>query len=255
MSADFSALLAQMRADFLAELPERCDRMEENVLALEQKKEGAFDELFRQVHSLKGSGGTFGLPVITTICHQFESFISEVAPHFNQQAANFALNYLDLLRRSGKLAAPSSEVATTLEQDLEQLRSASMPKRASVLLVEPSAAMSKLFQGALASLPLRLVKEDRGMSALEQLLHEPFDLLLASRELPDLNATALVAALRESDCHNKDIPVILISSNPAPISRHLGIRAMIRRDPQLVPNLARYTAEVLASSGRKPITS
>lgn len=249
MSADFSALLARMRADFLAELPERCGRMEEAVLALEKKKPGAFDELYRLVHSLKGTGGTFGLPVITAICHQFESFISEAAPHFNQRAANFALSYLDLLRRADEAAGQDLDVTTAIERNLEQLRKASMQKRASVLLVEPSAAMNNLCQGALAALSLRMVSQDRGMSALEQLLHEPFDLLVASRELPDLNATALVAALRESNSRNRDIPVILISSNPAPLSPHLSIRAMIRRDPQLVPTLTRYAAEALTLGG------
>jgi CheY-like chemotaxis protein len=70
--------------------------------------------------------------------------------------------------------------------------------------------------------------------------------LVISRELPDLNAIAVVAALRESRCRNSNIPVILVSSNPAPVPAHLGISAIVRRDPKLLPTLSRHIAETLA---------
>jgi CheY-like chemotaxis protein len=91
------------------------------------------------------------------------------------------------------------------------------------------------------------VTQDRGLGALEILLHQPFDLLVAARELPDFNAIALVAALRESGTRNKDIPVILISSNQVPAPQYLGIRATIQRDAQFVPTLTRCAGDVLAS--------
>jgi len=76
----FQALLEGMRADFLAELPERCDSFDESILALEKSPDDreAFNELYRGVHSLKGSGGTHGLSIITTLCHQLR--ISSVRP-------------------------------------------------------------------------------------------------------------------------------------------------------------------------------
>jgi len=57
-------LLAQPRAAFLGELPERADVMESLILRLEQQAERihTFDELYRWVHSLKGGAGTHGSP-------------------------------------------------------------------------------------------------------------------------------------------------------------------------------------------------
>ena len=57
VSDEFSVLLAKMRADFVSELPGRCALLEDAVMALENGSADAFNELFRQVHSLKGSGG------------------------------------------------------------------------------------------------------------------------------------------------------------------------------------------------------
>lgn len=253
MSADFALLLAQMQADFIDELPERCARLEEAVMALEQKGAAAFDELYRQIHSLKGTGGMFGIPIITTICHQFESFISEVHKHFDRQAASTALAYLDLLRKTASANGRDTQAVVAIEQALERMRLLSLQGRASVLLVEPSEALRQLYLSVFADKSIQLVTMGSGLAALERMLHEPFDLLVASRELPDLNATALVAALRESRCRNSDIAVIFVSSNPAPVPPHLAIKAMVRRDPQLVPTLARYVAEVLAQRSDKPL--
>ncbi|MBL6988072.1 MAG: Hpt domain-containing protein [Methylobacter sp.] len=247
MNTDFSLLLAAMRDDFVGELADRCDFLEEYALALGQGKKGAFDELFRNIHSLKGSGGTFDLPLITSICHQFEVFASDARSRFDSLAVSHALAYVDLLRRVADTPERDGVFAAVIEQDLELLRISSMPGCASVLLVEPSVATRKFCQGVLASLSVRLVSQDRGLSALELLLHQPFDLLVAARELPDLNALALVAALRESGSRNKDIPVILISSNSASIPTYLNIRATIKRDAKLVSALASSAGDVLAA--------
>lgn len=99
----FQALLEGMRADFLAALPERCDRCDDLILTLEisPNDREAFNELYRSVHSLKGSGGTHGLSIITALCHQLENLISETDARrgFGEVFATRALAYVDLLRQ------------------------------------------------------------------------------------------------------------------------------------------------------------
>lgn len=255
MNDDFGAVLAQMQEGFLDELPERCNRLEDRVMALERGEPGAYDELYRQVHSLKGSGGTFGVSVVTTICHQFESFISEAHKRFDAQAFSAALGYVDLLRKTSEEHGREDAALAAIEEALERLRSASLAGRASVLLVEPSATMRKFFHGILSVQPIHLVTLDSSLVALERLLHEPFDLMIASRELPDLNALALVAAIRLSESRNSDIPVIVVSSNLGSIPEHLRINAVVLRDTKLAAMIARHSEDLLArkrgQAGRK----
>lgn len=246
MSAELAILLAEMQADFIDELPERCNRLEAGVMALEQGQVGAFDELYRQVHSLKGAGGMFGLPVVSTICHQLESYVSEVHARFDQKASSTALAYVDLLRKTVLPQGREPQGVAAIEQALERLRVASLQGRASVLLVEPSEAMCKLYLEIFASQPIHLVMLSTGLAALERMLHEPFDLLVVSRELPDLNAIALMAAVRESGSRNSEIPVILVSSNPSPVPGYLRISAKVKRDPTLVKTLTTYVNEFLS---------
>ncbi len=245
MSDDVALLLAEMQADFIDELPDRCNRLEESVMGLEQGERGAFDELYRQIHSLKGSGGMFGVPVITTICHQFESFISAAKQHVDKTAASTALAYVDLLRTTIAPAGRDAKGVGAIETALEKMRLRSLSGKASVLVVEPSGTVRLLYQGAMETQAMQLVMVERGMAALERMLHEPFDLLVISRELPDLNAIAVVAALREARCRNSKLPVILVSSNPAPVPPHVGIHAVIRRNAQLLPTLLNCISAVL----------
>lgn len=245
MNAEFDILLKQLRDEFISEFPERCDAIEEGVLAFEQGREGAFDDIYRRVHSLKGSGSQFGFTLLVSICHQFESFLS--SGHFNteQLCMSYAFSYIDLLKRMVDIISQENPSTHDIEADLEELRKSSMPGRATVLLVEPSPSRRKLCQGVLAQLNVRIVVQERGMSALELMLHEPFDLVVAARELPDLNTVAIVAALRESNSRNKHVPVILVSSNSTPVPQHLEISAVLARDAQFIPNLAKTAGEIL----------
>lgn len=251
MSHDFSQILAELQANFIDELPERCGGIEAQVLALERGDPDAFGELYRQVHSLKGSGGTFGVPIVTTVCHQFETFLSLAHADFKQAESAIALRYVDLLRRIVPSEGREAAGVAGIEQALEKLRAKNMGGRFSVLVVESSAAMRRLYQEVFASRPsVHLLLADTGMSALERLLHEPFDLLVASRELSDLNAIALTAAVRESGRCNKDIPVIVVTSSPKPVPAHLKIRARIRRDPRMALQLLNHVNDLKAEIGR-----
>lgn len=245
MSDDVADLLAEMQADFLDDLPGRCDRLEECVLALESAQPGAFDELYRQVHSLKGTGGMFGIHVITAICHQFESFIGGAKQQMDRQAASTALAYVDLLRKTCSAKGRDAAGVAAIEHVLERLRLERLSGRASVLMVDPSDTVRLLYKDVIDSTHVKLSTMAAGIVALERMLREPFDLLVISRELPDLNGVAVVAALRESRSRNCAIPVILVSNNPAPVPQHLDILAVVRRDTQMISSLKKHIVEVL----------
>lgn len=60
-------------------------------------------ELYRQVHTLKGSGGTYGLDFLSDICHPFEDLLSAIieTPLLTKQdAIELGLNYVDLMRKT-----------------------------------------------------------------------------------------------------------------------------------------------------------
>ena len=77
---EVKAMLAALRLNYLRDLPSHIDELEELVLELERE---GFDlercrELYRRVHSLKGSGGTYGMHTLSDVCHPFEDCLSNL---------------------------------------------------------------------------------------------------------------------------------------------------------------------------------
>ncbi|VAW94061.1 hypothetical protein MNBD_GAMMA20-1362, partial [hydrothermal vent metagenome] len=93
-------ILRQLRDNFLEELPERCDAIEDSILSLGNGADDEhFQRLYREVHSLKGSAGTHGIPAISTICHQLEDSLTtaqETITH-EPERIDLYLRYLDLI--------------------------------------------------------------------------------------------------------------------------------------------------------------
>lgn len=235
------ALLASMRQQFLHELPERCDHFNTLILQLENAPDDreTFNELYRGIHSLKGSGGTHGLHIITTLCHQLENFLTESNDQhdFGEAFATRALAYVDLLRRVEAHSHGNTPDYSAIEADLETLRQSALHSRKTGLIAESSPMMATFYQQALKSLPLQLTLVDSGLTALERLLREPFDFVIVSRVIKDLNGIALIAALRDSQTRNHNIPAMLVTSTRDGIPEHARFNAIITRDQQLADNL------------------
>ena len=234
MSMDaIQQMLRQLRDGFLGELPERFDRLESLVLAMEggADPEEAFRGAFRIVHNIKGSGGTHGLHILTTICHAFEDSLQA---GFSEGAmapggVDLCLGYLDLLRTvTEDLKEGRDEFGTVLER-LSALRERARPKLERVLVLEPSRLSASIYLQGLKDLPLDIVQMGDGYQALHRLLKEPFQLLITANELDMLNGPALISAVRLSNSANSGIKAILITSTTT------KTRSLIRKiDPDLV---------------------
>ncbi len=248
---NFQALLQGIRERFLDELPERCDAFDNLVLALEKNSgdREAFNELFRGVHSMKGSGGTHGLAVLTTICHQLENLLSEAsdAGDFGETFASRALAYVDLVRRVEIYARKANPDYADIEANLEKLRQSRLKSRKAVMLVESSTVMTHLYQQAFAGMPVQLSVAESGLVGLERLLRERFDFVVVGRELKELNGIALMLALRAANAVNRNIPAILVSNNHDAVPANAGFQAVLARDQHLADNLVAAIQPILKS--------
>lgn len=248
----FLALLKEMREAFLGELEERCADFDTLILRLERASADreAFNALYRGVHSLKGAGGTHGLNIITTLCHQLENLLSEADSQqaFDSAFATRALAYVDLLRRVPPAACGDKPDYSAIEAELEVLRLSALKRRKAALIAESTVAMARLYQKALEPLPLQLSVVDNGLTALARLLHEPFDFVIVGGELKELNGLALMSALRASRARNQDIDAILVSSKAPAHPEQTRFSFTLSRDQNLAGNLLAAVRSVLANA-------
>lgn len=94
---DMDAILAQMKENFLETAQEKLERMDE-ILELfisgNGKDPDLQEEFSREVHSLKGLGGTFQMPLVTSVCHALEAYVED-EPNFTPELSKNSHIYVD----------------------------------------------------------------------------------------------------------------------------------------------------------------
>ena len=78
---DFQAKLKLLSDAYVAQLPERLQQIEQTwgQLPRNQWDEAGFESLHRMVHSLTGSGKTFGLALLSDVARNFEEYLNVLA--------------------------------------------------------------------------------------------------------------------------------------------------------------------------------
>lgn len=98
---------------FKDEVNEYCERLESGLLLLENESENqqVIDEIFRIMHSMKGSGGMFGFDLISEVTHNLESLYDifrSKKRHIDSEVISFTLNSIDGLQKLMTIT-PSNE--------------------------------------------------------------------------------------------------------------------------------------------------
>ena len=244
-------LLEQLKANFLSELPNQCQELSTLVLSLAQHPEnrGIYEELYRRVHSLKGSAGTHGIHIISQVCHHFEDLLAtldDASTKINNAFTNNCLAYVDLIQDAIKAAQHAHADYTAIEHELEHIKQVLSKDNYRGMVLEPSSMMALMYKDALLSLPVQLALSNSSLSALERLLQERFDFLILGKEQKMLNGAALISALRASGSVNSSIPTIMITSNGNKGIPECGKPDhIIARDTQLTDTLVKAVESVI----------
>lgn len=210
-------LLAELQRGYLATLPNQFDELELLVLAFEKTPSDReiYSNLFRRIHSLKGSAGTYGFHIVTWICHQLEdelTLMDPANPTTKPDQSNVLLEHVDLLRRTLPALRRNDHEFGQAETELGELKAKAAGFSAQCLIVDSSNLGRHMCQNALAGLKIQIKLETTGLVALERLLREKFDCLITTYEVGRLNGIALIAANKLAQSINRDIPTILVTS-------------------------------------------
>lgn len=246
-------MLQQLRNAFLAELPEKLDYLDQLLVAMEEKgaSKEQFNEFYRTIHSLKGSGGTHGLHILTSICHQLEDLLNTASggSNFAPALVTISFDYIDLLRAALEHIRAGDTSFPQIEEQLGKLRKQLNKKQFTVLVVDNSKLLTQIYLEALKGLPVRPVVITDGYIALIRALTEPFDLLITTNEIPMLNGIALIGALKLSTSNNRKVKTILITANQditAKKSRASDTDYIIVKNASLMQNLAAAVKRALS---------
>lgn len=252
-SLDVSKMLADLRNAFLGELPSRLAEIEGLILELKSAQgfEENFATLYRHVHSVKGSAGTHGLQIISTVCHAFEDEIVKVkddASSLDAGTISAWLGFIDLLRKTINLVAEGVHDFSEIETSLGKMRRQDKVHQYSGLLVFAPGLQQQLCLTAFADYPVNMAFADNGYEAMGRLLHERFDFLISNMELPDLNGFALISALRLTRNGNHNIPAALLTSKEFKrYGRDTDPDYVIQKNANMLTTFSETAAKIIAT--------
>lgn len=241
------SLFNQLQVEFVESLPQKLTLLERLCTSLSGKPSTTtvLAELLRQVHSLKGSGGTYGLHIITVICHQLEDYISHELSQSSILTTAFVSNclrHLDLLHKVAESATLNvQQEFSEVWQELNELRKSIYPARGNALVIEPSRLTQNIIVQVLQQANLRPTIATDGYRALLHALSEPYSVIITSAETPLLSGFAFSAALGLSDSINRKTPIILLTVNQTQqlkSTRKTDPTFLITKDTHLIDNLS-----------------
>ncbi len=209
-----SDILEHLREDFLDEMPSRVRKIEEEVMSSEKAE--SHDELFRMVHSLKGTAGSYNFHVITKIAHSMEDAmlaLRQQKEFGTSTTVELLLKFVDVLRDTTDSLMSSESELLDVDKRLEFLYGQVFKESIKLLVVEPSKLYASMIEYSLQEMSINITFTTDGLPALDNLLLNKYDLLITSLECPRLNGDALIAALRLLHNFNKKIKVILVTSH------------------------------------------
>ncbi|MFZ6754486.1 Hpt domain-containing protein [Undibacterium sp. Dicai25W] len=212
------AVLDALRSNYLNDLPSHIDDLESLILKLESH---GFEleicrDLYRQIHSLKGSGGTYGMHVISDICHPFEDLISGLLEHTESLYQGFvstALEYIDLLRNVTSQYQQSKTPDEEIRLKLQGLRNRALQNPYSALVIESSDVVVNIIKDVLKMYRFRIEVAKDGYLGLGRILSEPFDLVVTGLETPRMNGMALISAAQRLGGKSKNTKCVLITAS------------------------------------------
>lgn len=233
------SVLQQMRDQYVSALPSKFDHIEDLILRLEKDPSANVDkeELLREVHSVKGSAGTYGMPILSSICHQLEDLLHEqITKEWSKDLVNLMLRYLDLLRHTTSQLEQGSLNEAHVSDELRELLNATKTSGPHCLIINNSPANAALIENTCVDSGASCAVETNAFNALQRLLHEPFDCIISTQELAGINGSALIAAMKLS-AQQAPYAILVTSKQHLPDAGAGKPDLVLRRDRQLMTQL------------------
>lgn len=214
--------IAAINQRYIEALPDRIKGIEQYIFDLETKSQvdKSTKEIYREVHSLKGSAGTFGLSLVSVIAHNYEACLEQLNKNKSQatEYIDRLLVFNDLLYNyASDFSKHQDKNVTLFKTQLDKLlfrNLESISKNTKkILLVENASLISMQIKDLLHSKKHSVTALTDGIEALKHLLTITFDIIITSDQLPNINGMSLVNAIRVMQNPNKKTKTIVVTSN------------------------------------------
>ncbi len=152
-------MLEELKKSFVSEVKELLQNTEKYLLRLEKDRENAeyIQEIFRSMHTIKGSAGVYGLDRTVALAHNFENVFAKIRDgklEANIEIISLALDAIDIIlalieakseddipdSKTDIITAEINKLSFSKNSDLEKVKNKSKPQKLNshYILFEPN---------------------------------------------------------------------------------------------------------------------
>lgn len=206
-------------------------------------------EFRREVHSLKGMGGSFGFPSISLICHRLEDYLSSTGAPTTTQLGDLQVFVDRLSDIIDEGVDPVDDATNTILRALPVYTdfdpSEVTQRDVEVLLVIPSRALGKIIARELQACGYRIISAQTASMAFDIAIKMRPDIIITSAVLDPVGGIDLIRVFAAMAI-TEGIPIAVLTSfarNHHDFQRLPEGAAVIRLDDHLKDDLASVIAD------------
>ncbi len=247
---DFDKQVKELQQQYLEEMPEKIDDIDDIILQLENSNEPEplLQKISRKIHTIKGTAGSYDMGFASTVCHNFEDYLAAIHvsnSKINTQVDNF-LKFTCLLREYTEACITDNFHLNKFEEKLTSLIPSYTLNKHRALIIENTKSMAHQYLKVLNSLNIESSFARNGYDALGRLLKENFDSLITVAQTELMDGLSLISALRVINTSNQNIPAILITSdNRIKLSETHKPAYLLKKEPALLKVLSKIYSEII----------
>ena len=245
-------ILMQLREEFLAHSQTRVEILDACIASLSAPDDGGADRLIefqREVHNLKGAGGSFGFPTLSLIAHRLEDYLSSAGNPTAKQLGDLQV-FVDRLSSIIDDGAEPDDDATNailraLPVHTQFDPSEVVQRNVEVLLVIPSRAIVQVVSRELQACGYRVITTQTPSMAFDIVIKTRPDMIITSAVLDPVSGIDLVRAFAAMTL-TESIPIAVLTSfalDHQDFQRLPANATIIRLDDHLKDDLANVIAD------------
>jgi chemotaxis protein histidine kinase CheA len=242
-----------LKKEFVGSLVERLDYFESTVIGFEGKSlsDLSLSDLVRDIHSLKGAGGSYNLQIMSDLAHLFEDCLEDLiksAGPIRNIAVNKFLSVLDLMRQvvsvvnSGAAGEDEQREFSKILQEAQKLNQHN--KKIKIFVVDRSKLLPRLVEKTLKELSsefeITIDHNTDSYLALGKVLRSRPDILISGAQFNGLSGEGLISAVKLSAGCDK-VYSILTRSKESSVRSEVKSKA----EPDLILEKNEYFAKRL----------
>jgi chemotaxis protein histidine kinase CheA len=248
----YEEVIAALRGEFRVDAQDRLAQLDSDLVRVRKKTvtgASALSELCREIHTLKGNGGSFGYPTISVIAHRLESYITGISD-LDDALIDDIMVFLDRMRDVLDCDDDGDDKTAEIVRALPVHTIGRMPDtdgaNLEVLLAASTPIIGRAVEGEFKLQGCRVTMLNNPIDAFAMAIRMRPDVVVASAISKDISGADMAAAFRSMQA-TQNIVFALLTSFPRTHPELKDLPAeilLIRHDQDLPGEIARLRERV-----------